>query len=756
MLIESVRLKNIKSFSDAEICFKPGVNFIKGANGTGKSTLIESVGFAMFNVTNTGFSAGIHSYLLREGEREGEVLVRFQSNGQSYEILRTVGPDANRRKWQIACNGEPVMGLMTDKDKVAYLQDAMGLPPEQKPDKLFTDMIGVKQGQFRAPFEESRTVRMQYFNEIFGVADFNRARDNMSKVKSNIQSKKKELQNLTAALEGTVAQLGEKKEEYEKLLGLQKAAEEAFLRLSEQSRQAKETHALANELELLAAQIETVRVQGEKQLTAALAEQEKAQAGLLALQEQEKAALQQGEDHKENQKALDTAGIALEKIARDATGTSEYLHGTIDRIAYDRQNVIKSLEEAKLEASKLENGLCPYFNEACDKMQEKKAADRTAPILEKLNDIESRFRDALVRPRKMEWEQHIDAYRLAAQDLSAGFGPVLPNPQEALEPYFIFCRAEGAPEQLKDALACWEGEIGRIRETYAAHFTALQKEIDERTKALISKSAMASQATKSAKKTLTDCAQKIGSIQKELETAGQKEQRREEILCILGDKQIGAQEANAELIRISGEAERADEQRRQYKSMQESLARDIQQMEQTRQRMEEYKQQSKELTQADATAGLLADLFRRAGGRVAELYTKRISAWAASMYRVVAQDGAELQFDTEYDAKLVDIYKGIERQRSFNQLSGGQRMIAALCVRIAMLTCFAGLPVAFFDEPTENIDAEKKLNLAENLKKMLGDFTQIFIISHDDAFDRLTENVIYLQETREGTVCSAL
>lgn len=756
MLIESVRLKNIKSFADAEIRFKLGVNFIKGANGTGKSTLIESVGFALFNVTNTGFAAGIHSYLLREGERDGEVLVRFQANGESYEVLRTVGPDANRRKWQISCKGEAVPGLLTDRDRVAYLQDAMGIPPDQKPDKLFGDMIGVKQGQFKAPFEESRTVRMQYFNEIFGVADFNRARDNMAQVKRNIQARKAELEKLASALEGTVAQLDGKKEEHEKLLGLLKAAEEAFLRLSEQSKRAKETYTLASELQLLDAQIETVRAQGEKLLAEALSELEGARANLLALQEQEKEAARKAGEHQSSQDLLGDVNAALDTIAQDAAGITKYLHGTVDRIAYDKQNVIKSLEEAKLEASKLENGLCPYLGEPCDKMQGKRAADRTAPLTQKLNDIETRFLEALMRPRKMEWDKHLEAYRSSAQDLSAAFGAYLPDIGKAMEPYLAFCRAEGTPEQLQDALVLWEAEIGRIHQIYAAHLTALRAALDEKSKELLLKRAAAAQATASAKKTEADLNGRIASIKKELETAGQKEQRREEILRVLGGRRIGAKEAQEELTRISGEAGRADEQRRQYKTMLDSLARDIEQMEETRRRMEEYRAQARELTQADATAALLADLFRRAGGRVAELYTKRISAWAASMYRAVAQDGAELQFDTEYDAKLVDIYKGSERSRSFNQLSGGQRMIAALCVRIAMLTCFAGLPVAFFDEPTENIDAEKKQNLAENLKKMLGGFTQIFIISHDDAFDRLTENVIYLEETREGTVCSAL
>ena len=132
MMIESVALKNIKSYASADIHFKSGVNFIKGANGTGKTTLIEAVGYALFNVTSTGFSGGIHSYLLREGEREGVVRVRFSANGSAYEVMRTVSAQASRRKWQISSDGEAAEGLLTDRDKVAFLQDAMGLPPDQK------------------------------------------------------------------------------------------------------------------------------------------------------------------------------------------------------------------------------------------------------------------------------------------------------------------------------------------------------------------------------------------------------------------------------------------------------------------------------------------------------------------------------------------------------------------------------------------------------------------------------------------------
>lgn len=756
MLIESVRLKNIKSFSDAEIHFKAGVNFIKGANGTGKTTLIESIGFALFNVTTTGFSGGIHSYLLRDGERDGEVCVRFRANGQRYAAVRTVSQEAGRRKWQIFCGEESVAGLLTDRDRVAFLQDAMGIPPEQKPDKLFTDMIGVKQGQFKAPFEDSQANRIRYFNEIFGVADFNRARDNMAAVKKSIQGKRAELTNLSAVLAGTIAQYDAKKEEYACLLFEQKKAEEAFFILNEQCKKAKESYDLHRELETLTSQIELVRQNGEKQMQEALLEFESLAAELSRANAEESSVLSGLESHKKRQSAMDAVKEALDKIRRDASGVGDYLHGSVERIAYERENVIKSLEEAKSEAASLENGICPYFSENCDKMQGKQAISRTQPIMEKLKETESRFAEVLLRPRKMEWEKHILAYQTASEELCGFFQKQPLQTKPAIERFNAFCTAEGGVQSFHDALIHLAEDIRLIEEGYLAHAAELQSALDAQNKELISRSAAAAQAASGIRKRQKDSKKRIENLRREMETTGIKEKRRDEIITALGNDQTSVAQAQGELMRITGEAGRAGEQRQSLKKMLELLARDIEEMEKTRLIITEYEKQGLELSRAGSTAELLADLLRRAGGRVAELYTGRISAWAARMYAGIAEDGAQLRFDTEYDAKLVDIYKENERIRSFNQLSGGQRMIAALCVRIAMLTCFAGLPIAFFDEPTENIDAEKKQNLAEILKKTLGEFTQIFIISHDDAFDRLTENVIYLEETREGTVCGAL
>ena len=53
--VESIRLQHIKSYGQGPdgngitVTFQPGVNRIAGANGCGKTTLVEALGYALFS-----------------------------------------------------------------------------------------------------------------------------------------------------------------------------------------------------------------------------------------------------------------------------------------------------------------------------------------------------------------------------------------------------------------------------------------------------------------------------------------------------------------------------------------------------------------------------------------------------------------------------------------------------------------------------------------------------------------------------------
>jgi exonuclease SbcC len=80
-------------------------------------------------------------------------------------------------------------------------------------------------------------------------------------------------------------------------------------------------------------------------------------------------------------------------------------------------------------------------------------------------------------------------------------------------------------------------------------------------------------------------------------------------------------------------------------------------------------------------------------------------------------------------------------------LSGGEQMSAALAVRLALVREMSSINVAFFDEPTANLDGVRREALANQIMTVRG-FNQLFVISHDDTFEQATQNLIRV--TRHG------
>jgi exonuclease SbcC len=121
---------------------------------------------------------------------------------------------------------------------------------------------------------------------------------------------------------------------------------------------------------------------------------------------------------------------------------------------------------------------------------------------------------------------------------------------------------------------------------------------------------------------------------------------------------------------------------------------------------------------------------------------QQVSLEAARLFTdVMADHTARLRWEENYEIVLE---KG-GRDRSFQQLSGGEQMAAALSIRLALLHELTGIDVAFFDEPTSNLDDARRDSLAEQILSVKG-FSQLFVISHDDTFERTTHHIIRVRK----------
>jgi exonuclease SbcC len=142
------------------------------------------------------------------------------------------------------------------------------------------------------------------------------------------------------------------------------------------------------------------------------------------------------------------------------------------------------------------------------------------------------------------------------------------------------------------------------------------------------------------------------------------------------------------------------------------------------------------------------ETIRDAGPHVMKELLKQISQGANRIFGDILGDrSVELSWEDDYEIVL----RTRGQERSFAQLSGGEQMSAALAVRLALLKTLAKLDVAFFDEPTQNMDETRRGNLAEQIRRVRG-FNQLMVISHDDTFEQGLDSVIYLQKRDGETV----
>ncbi|MEW6734028.1 MAG: SMC family ATPase, partial [Acidobacteriota bacterium] len=133
------------------------------------------------------------------------------------------------------------------------------------------------------------------------------------------------------------------------------------------------------------------------------------------------------------------------------------------------------------------------------------------------------------------------------------------------------------------------------------------------------------------------------------------------------------------------------------------------------------------LHELQGLAEFIRECLKKAGPYITEAYLHTISREANQLYRDISGNSlVSLRWENDYEIVLEE--EG--RDRPFNNLSGGEQMAAALSVRLALLKEFSDLRFAFFDEPTTNMDEERRRNLAQQIGR-IKDFEQLFVISHD-------------------------
>ena len=180
-----------------------------------------------------------------------------------------------------------------------------------------------------------------------------------------------------------------------------------------------------------------------------------------------------------------------------------------------------------------------------------------------------------------------------------------------------------------------------------------------------------------------------------------------------------------------------------------SLHGEIERLSKVREEMREEFRAKERLERLDGATDFIRDTLKQAGPIITESYLYNISIEANQLFREITGEASRaLRWSRDYEIMLEED----GHERSFPNLSGGEQMAAALSIRLALLKQLSDIRMAFFDEPTVNMDAERRERLAQQIGQVQH-FDQLFIISHDDTFENSVDHIIHVsrKDAAEGS-----
>jgi len=202
MFLNKIKLRNIRSYVDAEIDFPKGTTLLSGDIGSGKSSILLAIEFALF-----GLKKGFGSGLLRNGANTGFVELDFDLDGKNILIKRNL-KRSNAGIWQEAgfLNNE---NLSATELKQRIL-DLLNYPKEMltKDSLIFRYTVYTPQEEMKNILLGNKDSRLDTLRKVFGIDKYKRIKENSLIFNSHLNGKIKELS-------GRIFDLDEKKQEFE-------------------------------------------------------------------------------------------------------------------------------------------------------------------------------------------------------------------------------------------------------------------------------------------------------------------------------------------------------------------------------------------------------------------------------------------------------------------------------------------------------------------------------------------------------------
>lgn len=776
MIIEDIEIKDFRSHKQSKVSFDQGISVIVGDNGSGKTSILEAVNFALFKQKPNKDIAV--DDLIRRGAEETVVSVRFHANGRVFRALRgrKIGRASGSALYQIK-NSEETLIVKGEDEITREIEKILGVNGE-----LFTSAIYIKQGEIDALISAAPAKRKEHIGKLLGADDLERAYQKMAELTKDYRFKIERFLSVPEDIKKTKAKIDEENKGLTQLKDKLEVIEKALLaKRREVEKNEKKIEALENLKD-----IETAKKENELQMKNILEKIKKIEDYERDLEKTEEVNRKYARLEKEIDALKEEKNKLAEYRERDSQLTKELESqlkkiSEIERIvkdsferyslifdtkieAYDQleqlhsegiENLEKRIEGLKKEREEISSkiGKLKGNNEEIQKaVQELNEAKDRCPVCGAL--LTKEHKEELLKDYTSKIKKNLEEVSIAQLKLKG-------NEEEEIKLHSTLQKIRGVNlEVIKSRIEEKKERSDKIKELKTAieenkklmkSLKGLEKAISEKEAekdALKEDNERYITAKRFLRENLPDkekflghvnaIKKKLEEVNKELAALVEKTGYPPDIIAALDDlkrkRKLVLDELTALEKNKSGKKSVIEEKKRLIKALREEL-----------EELKEKEIESKKLVEFTIFLERIRQLFHK------DNLQKDLRIKSKPLVERYTREVFDM-FNLPYtDLTLTEDFTMVvyspHGEESVDMLSGGERIASALALRIGIAKALSGsaMELIMLDEPTIHLDAQRRKELVEIIKR-LSSIPQTIVVTHDKEFENAADRLILVEK----------
>jgi DNA repair protein SbcC/Rad50 len=374
MILKNIALENIRSYKDKTVIdFPYGRTLFQGDIGSGKSTILSAVEFALFGLGDIDAN-----HLLRVGATTGSVFLEFESNKQHYKVFRSLSRRRDKiiqNEGYLYENGTKSSYSVSElKTKILDIIKINERTETKTTSVVYRYAVYTPQEMMKQILSSNSEKRLDILRRAFGIEEYSTAKRNSEKFLSGIRVLLRTKKDLVADLDDYRSTLKNKNElvsntknDIKKLSCSVEALEQQLRTLDIQLSHLTKIKEQLLELELALRSCKTSLAKCEKDRTIRIEETNRLRQDLAKAAESEKIVLDLGPRYKDlifNRSELTTlADCALQydrltseklRLETQIKNEREKLSSESATLKNDIDEMGEQLEREQVETSKLD------------------------------------------------------------------------------------------------------------------------------------------------------------------------------------------------------------------------------------------------------------------------------------------------------------------------------------------------------------------------------------------------------------------